>query len=96
MVLPFPTLAPLTQVPEQAVKIKVYQVVRITIGAAVFEKDVVVVPEDLALNLGHGGEPLVAPHVALRDGVITAAGPAHQEFVLAKPDPKRKIIKTQL
>ena len=66
----------------------------ITVGAVVCEKDIRVVPVDLELDLGHGGEPLHASHVALRDGVVAAAGPSHPELVLAQFDSEHKIIKT--
>ena len=53
----------------------------ITVGAVVCEKDIRVAPVDLELDLGHGGEPLHASHVALRDGVVTAAGSTQYELV---------------
>ena len=70
---------------------KAAKLVWLTIGAAVCEKNAPVVPIDLELDLGHGGEPPHLSHVALRDGVVTAAGPPHSELVLANLDPKHKI-----
>ena len=63
----------------------------LTIGAAVCEKDVLVVPIDLELDLGHGGEPPYISHVALFDGVFTATGPSHPELFLPHLDSKHKF-----
>ena len=67
---------------------KAAKLVWLTIGAAVCEKNAPVVPIDLELDLGHGGEPPHLSHVALRDGVVTAAGPPDLELVLANLDSK--------
>ena len=55
--------------------------VLITVGAAVRQEDVVVVLVYLALDLGDGVEPHHPTHVALGDGVVTAAGSTQYELV---------------